>query len=230
MINQVNGKVNGHANGHARGIGAEGRAVGANEFLPFAIRPGSNVLDQSEYEKQDFREEGFEKGVLASSRTNKVWRQAAFVSAGTAQMIATIIGEDVLDNGRLDIFVQQLIEAISAIGGPIVIGATPPVGAKPGTLWWDPDSAQLYVFFDDGDSQQWVIANHVGAGAGSGGTSPYVPTTGGTMTGPLILSRNPVETMEAASKQYVDAHTSVSVLTSVLVSSMAALRMDGGTY
>lgn len=42
---------------------------------------------------------------------------------------------------------------------------------------------------------------------------PYaVPVTGGTMTGALILHANPVENLQAATKQYVDsAVTQVAV-------------------
>ena len=33
----------------------------------------------------------------------------------------------------------------------------------------------------------------------------YLPLSGGTMTGPLILAADPVQPLEAATKQYVDA-------------------------
>ena len=211
--------------------GQAGRA-GAyiNDFLPFAIRRSANVEDQADYEKSDVREDGFEKGILPSAVTNKIWRQAAFVASATAEMVAQMIQEDVRDDGNIIKFVNQLIEAISNIGGPIIIDPLPPIDPKPGTLWFDPDTAQLYVYFDDGNSIQWVIANHVGGGAGGGTGNPYVLIQGSTMTGPLILSHNPTLPMEAATKEYVDVHTSVAAVTAVLVSGVAALRIDGGTY
>ena len=39
----------------------------------------------------------------------------------------------------------------------------------------------------------------------AGATVTYVPTTGGTMTGPLVLPADPVSALQAADKHYVDA-------------------------
>ncbi len=41
---------------------------------------------------------------------------------------------------------------------------------------------------------------------GTTGTTSYVPTTGGTMTGPLILPGDPVTPTQAADKHYVDTN------------------------
>jgi hypothetical protein len=35
----------------------------------------------------------------------------------------------------------------------------PPAGAEPGWLWWSSAEGILYVWYDDGDTQQWVEAN-----------------------------------------------------------------------
>lgn len=48
--------------------------------------------------------------------------------------------------------------ALGGTTGGAVIASTPPT-ASPGALWWDSTGGQLYVRFDDGNSQQWVIAN-----------------------------------------------------------------------
>jgi len=42
----------------------------------------------------------------------------------------------------------------------LVIGPTAPPNPQVGQLWWrnDPDG-QLYVYYDDGTSQQWVAAS-----------------------------------------------------------------------
>ena len=51
-------------------------------------------------------------------------------------------------------------DATSSIPGGALISQTPPASA-PGSLWWDSTGGQLYVRFDDGDSQQWVAASNL---------------------------------------------------------------------
>jgi Collagen triple helix repeat (20 copies) len=94
-------------------------------------------------------------------------------------------------------------------GGAIMsIGDDPPPSPVVGQLWWESDTGNQFVYFDDGDSKQWV-PSHVGAitgGGGSGGGIPEAPTdgqlysrrgsdtswqvspSGGTMTGAQILT------------------------------------------
>jgi hypothetical protein len=50
----------------------------------------------------------------------------------------------------------------------------------------------------------------VQAATGSGGTASigaYLPLAGGTLTGPVYLAGDPTDTLQAATKQYVDAHS-----------------------
>ena len=44
-------------------------------------------------------------------------------------------------------------------GGSIVIGDTPPNNPTIGTLWWDSIDGQLYIWYTDANSSQWVITN-----------------------------------------------------------------------
>src|SRR5215831_12150392 len=62
------------------------------------------------------------------------------------------------------------------------IGDSPPTTPIIGQLWWDSIGGQLYIFYNDGNSSQWVISNNNTAGAGT-----YLPLTGGTLTGPIII-------------------------------------------
>ena len=73
--------------------------------------------------------------------------------------------------------------------GRAIIGAAPPTAAPdivvPGVLWWDSDQGQLYIWFDDGTSAQWVAAtNQPGPagppGSGSGGGGSITGVTAGT--------------------------------------------------
>ena len=172
--------MNGKPYGDNRGPGQF-----TNEFLPFANRAGANLLDQDEYEQDPVRETGFEKGLLLSAKTNKVWHQSSFVASGVAQAISNILQEDVLDDGNILYFVAQFIRALQQAG--VSVGPTPPTPAMDGALWWDSNSAQMYIMFFDGNSRQWVVANH-----GTGGGAPALPLTGGVMEGPIDMDGNAI--------------------------------------
>lgn len=43
-------------------------------------------------------------------------------------------------------------------GGGVTVGTAAPTPADEGDLWWDSDTGLLYVYYDDGTSQQWVDA------------------------------------------------------------------------
>jgi hypothetical protein len=59
---------------------------------------------------------------------------------------------------------RMLFDASLAAGGPpVTIAAVAPSGASAGQLWWDSNGCQLYVFYDDGSSAQWVAASSTGA-------------------------------------------------------------------
>lgn len=55
-------------------------------------------------------------------------------------------------------------------------------------------------------SRAYVDAKIAAVTSGSGTTGSYVPTTGGTMTGPLVLPADPVTPNQAADKHYVDTN------------------------
>jgi hypothetical protein len=71
--------------------------------------------------------------------------------------------------------------AWGSIGGAIVTSDTAPASPVDGTLWWDSADGQLYVYYDDGTSQQWVVANSFA------GSTAYLPLTGGTVTGAVAF-------------------------------------------
>jgi len=49
---------------------------------------------------------------------------------------------------------------------PVTVGDSPPNTPNPnnGELWWESDTGDLYVYYNDGDSAQWVMANSGGRG------------------------------------------------------------------
>lgn len=46
-----------------------------------------------------------------------------------------------------------------AQGASIIVGEVPPVAPVPNMLWWSSVLGQLFIWYDDGDSQQWVAAS-----------------------------------------------------------------------
>jgi hypothetical protein len=86
-------------------------------------------------------------------------------------------------------------------GTPVYIADTPPTGAAANSLWWESDTGQLYIYYNDGDSTQWVTA------APQPDVSVYLQKSGGTMTGTLTLNADPSTALGAATKQYVDNAT-----------------------
>lgn len=41
---------------------------------------------------------------------------------------------------------------------PVYIGSLPPITSAPGDLWWNSDSGQLFIRYEDQDGAQWVSA------------------------------------------------------------------------
>ena len=61
-------------------------------------------------------------------------------------------------------------------GGSITISDTPPASPVAGALWWESDTGNLYIRYNDGDSSQWVLAVPA-MSASSIGAVAYTPQT-----------------------------------------------------
>jgi len=59
------------------------------------------------------------------------------------------------------------------------IGTSPPVGpSAAGDLWWDSDDGDLHVYYNDGNSSQWVTVSQGPAGSpGPAGPTHIYPYT-----------------------------------------------------
>ena len=68
---------------------------------------------------------------------------------------------------------------------PVTITDVPPPNAVSGDLWWEADSGDLFIYYDDGDSSQWVTAN-----SGGGNTNAGPPGAAGP-PGPSGLTGSP---------------------------------------
>ena len=119
----------------------------------------------------------------------------------------------------------------------VVISDTPPTNPKQGMLWWESDSGTTFIWYDDGNTQQWV---QIAPGSGTGiTTSDFVLKTGDTMSGPLYQPLAPTTPIELANKAYVDAATGgfpiggiagqVLMIDAAGAPSWNAI-IDGGTY
>ena len=63
-------------------------------------------------------------------------------------------------------------------GASVSIGATPPGSPSSGDLWWNSESSALFIWYQDGDSNQWVSTSFGARGAtgtaGTAGDDAYV--------------------------------------------------------
>lgn len=60
---------------------------------------------------------------------------------------------------------QYVDNAVTAGAATIVVSDTAPVAPTPNALWWDSVGTQLYLWYNDGTSTQWVNATNAGMGA-----------------------------------------------------------------
>jgi hypothetical protein len=93
----------------------------------------------------------------------------------------TMLGGVKVDGVSITITNGVISASIAGTSG-IAVGITPPPSPTQGALWWDATGGQLYVWYNDGNSAQWVTS----VNQGFGGT--YLPLAGGVLTGPLSVS------------------------------------------
>ena len=87
-------------------------------------------------------------------------------------------------------------------GGSVLVSATAPPNPTPGDMWFDSTGGQLYVFYNDGNSSQWVVAVNQNIAGGV-----YLPLGGGVMSGAITngtVNAPPTVALGIASKKYVD--------------------------
>lgn len=75
----------------------------------------------------------------------------------------------------------------------VYIGPIPPTPHSIGTLWWDTEGGQLYVYYDDGTSGQWVAASSGTAGP-EGPAGPAGPAGPVGPSGPIGPAGPPAST------------------------------------
>jgi hypothetical protein len=108
----------------------------------------------------------------------------------------------------------------------VTVGDAPPASPTPGALWWSSADAQLYLWYSDPDSSQWIIANSSAVtGTGGIGTitgiSPGTGLTGGGTSGVVTLA---LTTPVAIANGGTNATTATTAL-----SNLGGLPLTGGT-
>ena len=73
----------------------------------------------------------------------------------------------------IDINSEQWVDASppgKGGGATVAIDGVPPTSPDPGDMWWDSnDTGQLFIWYEDADSGQWVPSTPSGGGGGGGG-------------------------------------------------------------
>jgi hypothetical protein len=84
-------------------------------------------------------------------------------------------------------------------GSQVYISDAPPTGTiTVGSLWWESDTGVLYIYYNDGDSTQWVVATP------APNLATFVQKTGDTMTGPLHVASSTASTSPITGAFIVD--------------------------
>lgn len=86
----------------------------SNNFLPFGVAGGANVIDQATFAALPARLQGFVAGVALSAQLNKVWRQSSVMSAMIGEFIQDYGGLDALDDGDIDKLEREFVRSIQA--------------------------------------------------------------------------------------------------------------------
>lgn len=119
----------------------------------------------------------------------------------------------------------------------MTVSLTPPVAPAGGDLWWRIDKGDLYIFYDDGVSSQWVIAVvKASGGGGSGGGFDIQPVSAGGTGLPSIASggvvvgsgANPVQVLAPSNGQVLAGSSGAAVwATSLSITEITVPFIDG---
>ena len=121
--------------------------------------------------------------ILAVSETVG-WIHVDVTSAGGgggAQVLNDLLDVEIGGGGLPALEDQQILRYRSDIGQWVNTDLTtaahvadaPPSNAPNGALWWDVESGRLMIYYDDGDTAQWVVATP--ESGLTGGNEPPVP-------------------------------------------------------
>lgn len=102
----------------------------------------------------------------------------------------TLVLYDGITKGGIPLLRADLTNAKSGLG--VSVAASPPQNSRSGSLWFDTNTGVLYVYVNDGDSNQWVqpampqFGQSGGGGGGGGGATTITQLTDVSVVSPSV--------------------------------------------
>ena len=83
----------------------------------------------------------------------------AFICTSTTRPASPWNGQLIFETDTLNALVYRTSTTSWGIVGGSTVSENPPANAGNGNFWWDSDNGKLYIFYNDGNTSQWVSAN-----------------------------------------------------------------------
>jgi hypothetical protein len=83
----------------------------------------------------------------------------AFVCTSTTRPASPWNGQLIFETDTLNALVYRTSSTSWNIVGGSTVSSDPPANAGSGNFWWDSDNGKLYIYYNDGNTSQWVSAN-----------------------------------------------------------------------
>lgn len=80
----------------------------------------------------------------------------ATICTSTTRPASPWNGQVIFETDTLNALVYRTSTSSWAILGGSTVASDPPAGAGNGNFWWDSDNGKLYIYYNDGNSGQWV--------------------------------------------------------------------------
>ena len=80
----------------------------------------------------------------------------ATICTSTTRPASPWNGQVIFETDTLNALVYRTATSSWAILGGSTVASDPPAGAGNGNFWWDSDNGKLYIYYNDGNSSQWV--------------------------------------------------------------------------